>query len=642
MTKKELLTFSQLSNLEWQFYQYQKERDDDNKKNIISGNKITKEMFKTENFIKIDYINGIEKRSNAYEEKGIEGLGLMRRKCGIALEYLESGSEEGKFLSDWEVIGGWDNYSLALESVRGLIERFGGEFNKNELLTRKETEELSEIKSYFELGVSILENEAVSKITIIFFAIGGKIKKFIKEIEKAKQRIFGDEVSDEVKSLENRFTGKLEYKEKISFYDTKLRVSAFKKGGTVVVAFRNIKENTKLKKSIDKNNLPNEIYQMKSLIENLKKDYPDIETIYTTGFGIGGELAILKYLCNSSISKCVVFGEKKFIEYDNLLVLDSFEEVDKNLQYFNKQEMDARFWLLLFESLVGLIGSFLVIAAAVSQKDPSSVQRSINNVLASAGIMGNLVFNLDRNSTENHEMWGNIKGYLDLLKTNEILDENNILIEDFENKESFLKLSDSLSIRIEKTIYLSILFELSQSESANLNYSETTIDKNVREVTISFGSMGKEYKLKEYNGVFINANINIENKGLSFLSYLTLKSQIKKRMDKAKIERLILKPNKGMVVADNIKKIIYEPNNAIVVVDKEVKEKKIYEPNYKITENSYFPFINKNGEIQNRLRDEYISSIIATELKLNGIPNEKYINGVKEKCLIYSVINSSL
>ncbi|MGL5122663.1 MAG: hypothetical protein ACRC6K_00640, partial [Fusobacteriaceae bacterium] len=45
---------------------------------------------------------------------------------------------------------------------------------------------------------------------------------------------------------------------------------------------------------------------------------------------------------------------------------------------------------------------------------------------------------------------------------------------------------------------------------------------------------------------------------------------------------------------------------------------------------------------QNRLRDEYISSIIATELKLNGIPNEKYINGVKEKCLIYSVINSSL
>ena len=84
MTKKELLTFSQLSNLEWQFYQYKI----DIKTNKKQENNITKEMFKTENFIKVDYINGIEKRNKAYKETGIDGLALMRRKCGIALELM--------------------------------------------------------------------------------------------------------------------------------------------------------------------------------------------------------------------------------------------------------------------------------------------------------------------------------------------------------------------------------------------------------------------------------------------------------------------------------------------------------------------------------------------------------------------------
>jgi len=128
ITHKELLTFSNLTNLEWEFVEL--------KLNDENGDKITEEdeeykelkdllipgVFVRKNkegeIEEYSYLEGIKREEDITEEDLKIGLAEMRQKAGIAMEYkekLETGNQEGKFLKEWEVVYAADNYKAVAD-----------------------------------------------------------------------------------------------------------------------------------------------------------------------------------------------------------------------------------------------------------------------------------------------------------------------------------------------------------------------------------------------------------------------------------------------------------------------------------------------------------------------------------------------
>ena len=120
VTLKELLTFSNLTNLEWEFVELY-----DNETGRKKDNTFLRGLLDPENFVRYDaekdlysypYLKGkYGKDVELSDEEREEGLFEMRQKAGIDLEYLEkleAGNKEGEFLNDWEVIYGADKYKI--------------------------------------------------------------------------------------------------------------------------------------------------------------------------------------------------------------------------------------------------------------------------------------------------------------------------------------------------------------------------------------------------------------------------------------------------------------------------------------------------------------------------------------------------
>ena len=131
ITHKELLTFSNLTNLEWEFVDLKAIKEGVDADRVqgqkSSGNQTTRltDLLDPENFVRYDaekdlysypYLKGkYGKDTDLSDEEGEEGLKEMRKQAGIAMEYLEkleAGNEEGAFLKDWEVIYGADKYKI--------------------------------------------------------------------------------------------------------------------------------------------------------------------------------------------------------------------------------------------------------------------------------------------------------------------------------------------------------------------------------------------------------------------------------------------------------------------------------------------------------------------------------------------------
>lgn len=122
VTHKELLTFSNLTNLEWEFVELY-----DNETGRKKDNTFIRDLLDPENFVRIDeeenefgdnvnYVYGERDQNGNYIRE--TGLMELRQKAGIAMEYLEkleAGNNEGAFLRDWEVIYGGDKYKILEE-----------------------------------------------------------------------------------------------------------------------------------------------------------------------------------------------------------------------------------------------------------------------------------------------------------------------------------------------------------------------------------------------------------------------------------------------------------------------------------------------------------------------------------------------
>ena len=124
ITHKELLTFSNLTNLEMEFVdlnQIAKNAFGEESEEKLKLN----DLLAPENFVRVYEDGTKEYRYGADEEGNLiskeQGLFEMHQKAGIAMEYLEKwqeyeetggarGTDEGSFLQDWEVIYAADNY----------------------------------------------------------------------------------------------------------------------------------------------------------------------------------------------------------------------------------------------------------------------------------------------------------------------------------------------------------------------------------------------------------------------------------------------------------------------------------------------------------------------------------------------------
>jgi hypothetical protein len=120
ITHKELLTFTNLTNLEWQFVDLKGElvKKKNGDKNTIN------DLLKPELFAKRDedgnireYVYGADNEGNYIGDE--QGKIDLRKTSGISMEYLEKWQEsqlkEASFIQDWEVIYGGDNYKVVTE-----------------------------------------------------------------------------------------------------------------------------------------------------------------------------------------------------------------------------------------------------------------------------------------------------------------------------------------------------------------------------------------------------------------------------------------------------------------------------------------------------------------------------------------------
>ncbi|MGM0508829.1 MAG: hypothetical protein ACQERZ_06625 [Fusobacteriota bacterium] len=142
---KELLTFSNLTNLEWQFVNLDKQDTTQQDKktnsklgNISSKSIILKDLLDPESFIREEtnpetgetkekyvYMDHLTDDDIIRIDDRFSGLQKMRRAAGIAMEYLEHSqtgkdkdermTTEGSFLNDREVIYGADNYKVVAD-----------------------------------------------------------------------------------------------------------------------------------------------------------------------------------------------------------------------------------------------------------------------------------------------------------------------------------------------------------------------------------------------------------------------------------------------------------------------------------------------------------------------------------------------
>ena len=109
---RELLTFTNLTHLKWEFADIFSKNEDEKRR----SSKLNDILKDPERFVR-GYRDPVKKQDPIYvygndisgnylgKEEGIKEL---REAAGIAMEYLEK--DEGKFLEEWEVVYGADNY----------------------------------------------------------------------------------------------------------------------------------------------------------------------------------------------------------------------------------------------------------------------------------------------------------------------------------------------------------------------------------------------------------------------------------------------------------------------------------------------------------------------------------------------------
>ncbi|MGM0502882.1 MAG: LysM peptidoglycan-binding domain-containing protein, partial [Bacillota bacterium] len=174
ITHRELLTFSNLTNLEWQFVDIagiKQSRKSGQKGENIQSTTLNDLLSNPKAFVREyndgekEYRYGVDKNGD-FSNKN-KGLAEMRQEAGIAMEYLEKekqDNEEGSFLKEWEVVYGADNYKVVKDYIDNLFEVLSPYFDLPEqsqeekedfYLSREEIAEAKQKKKFYEIGFKV-------------------------------------------------------------------------------------------------------------------------------------------------------------------------------------------------------------------------------------------------------------------------------------------------------------------------------------------------------------------------------------------------------------------------------------------------------------------------------------------------------
>ncbi|MBM7557484.1 hypothetical protein [Halanaerobacter jeridensis] len=212
---KELLTFSNLTNLEWEFVKLKQENnmelDSEEPEYYKLEDLLTPEQFaKTNEEGEVEqycYIEEVKKREELTNEDIENGLVQMRSQAGVAMEYkekMEAGNAEGDFLGDWEVIYGADKYKIMKEyidqrwePIKKILEKEGQKVpNEPPYASRDDLKEKHEAKLGLKaltkkVGISVAADMISSSVpggrVTILEELGAKVKA---KLEKAVKKIF--------------------------------------------------------------------------------------------------------------------------------------------------------------------------------------------------------------------------------------------------------------------------------------------------------------------------------------------------------------------------------------------------------------------------------------------------------------------
>ena len=342
---KELLAFSNATNLDWQFVDLDTSKAGRTSRDVTLNTLLTPASFVREYKDK----NGNNKKKYIYGSVGdsynsAQGFQQMRQSAGILMNYLEEcdkNSKEGNFLKEWEVIYGGDSYKVVvdyLENLKKQIKKSYPRIDEEKLINYPTREEIEKQRNLAQV-VRVVSRIADETITLVFgYGTGQKPLSFKeasgKIVPGLKESILGDFakatgstsviVTNEIRknwksgkeflttsSAINKSQGKnianfiensggsinlekisknfenveINATESLKYYNEDFRVAVFKKGSEIVIASRAKKDNSP-------KNYSQELAYINIVYSLIKQSNPTAN-YYFTGVDGGGDISFL-------------------------------------------------------------------------------------------------------------------------------------------------------------------------------------------------------------------------------------------------------------------------------------------------------------------------------------------------------------
>jgi len=371
ITHKKLLTFSNLTNLEWQFARYKNESNDENSIELdTEGEEYKKlqDLLTPESFAKRNekgevedytYMDGVSNEEEITPEIRKQGEEEMRQTAGLGMEYKDSNAD---FMSNWEVIYGADNYKIVKDIMDGLFEAQHGREPKegeqaypqresveeadNKIqsiqLTQKLIDESTDVVSAlagikYGDAVELLADTSLDKVEQLIYNNTGN--QTIKQLEESVQQdlnlaTFKDEnitdfnqnwvlkiLKQRIDKIEENGSQYIKNKslelpplvEKFDMLDTGLKVVAYQNGDDIVISYNK----TSSRHDKEKELLPKEKNLLRWVAKKIIIENPDAK-VTMTGLNRGADFACLNsiiYDSKASLFYTRTPGIKDYLSY---------------------------------------------------------------------------------------------------------------------------------------------------------------------------------------------------------------------------------------------------------------------------------------------------------------------------------------
>ena len=692
ITDKELLAICNLSNLKMEFADVVKEKqrvpDPNNNgkfiekilsnhtiysliENELNGQKIRDSIREKENNMKLfkqnlDFIEynshiGLDSDEiylqNNIEKKYIqENLGSffritdkeqkkyiyqtkkdLIREAPLLMEYFDSYCEAtnkeenvGKFLNDWEVIFGGDNYAIGKKTLE-IVENKLVITYKKEIPTREEVELAKSISSIADKINTFLESPYIAEIA------GEYIPKIT--IPKFNQEISYEDILKIEKNILNRQQKKYEVKKilnkEISLVDEGVRIVICrnKKLKKIVISFQNNEKIQYIDTNLDKKIFPKELFLLEEIYLDLKQNIEnkDYEIIFT-GVGVAGKLANLYGISCKEKSKSFTLFPPNNLNNITTFSLDNFEELINNLKYYSySTDLILEGEKLAVKTLFYQI--FIFISAISLKKDSrvNIIKRLLISCLTSIGNIFKNILSVVSDNRKNLKIQKSQNQFMEKLKNYGVLNEDGTVTEKIKSTE-YCYTYINKDMRLENLQIDDFLLLISLEYLSNYSidsYEEfNKINKKENSILI-FKNNDSEIELK----VFFDKN----SEGTYIDKILYLDSFLTKDDEKIFIGfamSIILRMCKEF--KEDLENNPYENINYFTEETKELKEKySIYnqedENKRKFLLNLellFAPYLDSSTEeiILNKISEEYTASFIRSCFNFDEDYNEKNIS----------------